>query len=85
MGGTRVGVIGLGNIGAAIAANLVADGHEVTVHDTDAARARALAGATPVASASAVGVRSEVNVHVGADGAEVTPKAPQVELITSGK
>ena len=35
---TRVGVIGVGNIGAAIAANLVADGHEVTVTVTDPAR-----------------------------------------------
>src|SRR5258705_284231 len=34
----RVGVIGAGNIGGAIAANLVADGHTVTVHDTHPAR-----------------------------------------------
>ena len=32
-----IGVIGLGNIGGAIAANLVADGNEVVVHDVDAA------------------------------------------------
>ena len=31
------------------------------------------------------GVRSEVNVHIGVDGAEVTPKEPQVELIVGGK
>ena len=45
-----IGVIGLGNIGGAIAANLVADGHTVTVFDTDptrAARARIDAGAAP--------------------------------------
>ena len=41
----RVGVIGLGNIGGAIAANLVADGHQVAVFDQDAARVRALTGA----------------------------------------
>ena len=41
----RVGVIGLGNIGGAIAANLVADAHTVTVYDTDDARADALAAA----------------------------------------
>lgn len=34
----RVGVIGLGNIGGAIAGNLVADGHEVSVFDADGAR-----------------------------------------------
>jgi len=43
----RVGVIGLGNIGGHIAANLVADGHEVVVFDQDAARARAISGAAP--------------------------------------
>jgi Xaa-Pro aminopeptidase len=30
----------------------------------------------------AFGMRSEVNVHLGESGPEVTPKAPQVELIT---
>ena len=46
-----VGVIGLGNIGGHIAANLVADGHDVTVCDTDAARVERLAqaGAAPAA------------------------------------
>jgi 3-hydroxyisobutyrate dehydrogenase-like beta-hydroxyacid dehydrogenase len=34
----QVGVIGLGNIGGAIAANLIADGHEVSVFDVDTAR-----------------------------------------------
>lgn len=53
----RVGVIGLGNIGGAIASNLIADGHEVSVCDVDAARqerfvqqgARARAAAADVA------------------------------------
>jgi 3-hydroxyisobutyrate dehydrogenase-like beta-hydroxyacid dehydrogenase len=40
---TNVGVIGLGNIGGAIAANLIADGNRVAVFDLDAARLRALA------------------------------------------
>ena len=35
---SRVGVIGLGNIGGAIATNLLADKHQVTAHDTDASR-----------------------------------------------
>ena len=42
---TRVGVVGLGNIGGGIATNLVADGHEVTVTDVDADRAAAITGA----------------------------------------
>ena len=32
----QVGVIGLGNIGGHVAANLAADGHDVVVHDVDA-------------------------------------------------
>jgi 3-hydroxyisobutyrate dehydrogenase len=58
----RVGVIGLGNIGGAIAANLVADGHAVTVHDTDAGRCAAAtaAGAQAAADAAAVARASEV-------------------------
>ncbi|HXJ34706.1 MAG TPA: NAD(P)-dependent oxidoreductase [Candidatus Eisenbacteria bacterium] len=42
--GQRVGVIGLGNIGGAIAANLAADGHHVSVFDTDSARTGAIVG-----------------------------------------
>ena len=43
---TQIGVIGLGNIGGAIARNLVADGDEVLVVDSDRARVDALEGAT---------------------------------------
>jgi 3-hydroxyisobutyrate dehydrogenase len=60
MSAMRVGVVGLGNIGGAVAANLVADGHAVTVHDTDAGRVRALAGATGAESAAAVAARADV-------------------------
>ena len=58
----RVGVIGLGNIGGAIAANLVADEHTVTVHDTDAGRRAAAiaAGAQAGADTAAVARASEV-------------------------
>ncbi len=57
----RVGVIGLGNIGGAIAANLVADGHEVTVSDLDAARAAALEGAT-AGTVADVAAASEITI-----------------------
>jgi 3-hydroxyisobutyrate dehydrogenase-like beta-hydroxyacid dehydrogenase len=35
MAGQRLGFIGLGNIGGAVCSNLLADGHQVTVLDTD--------------------------------------------------
>lgn len=44
MSGERVGVIGTGSIGAAIAANLVADGHHVSVYDTRPERLKPLVG-----------------------------------------
>ncbi len=58
----RIGFIGLGNIGGAMAANLAADGHELCVHDLDAARARALAerGAGVCRDPGEVAERSEV-------------------------
>jgi 3-hydroxyisobutyrate dehydrogenase-like beta-hydroxyacid dehydrogenase len=58
----NVGVIGLGNIGGAIAANLVADGHAVAVFDTDASRRDKLAaaGAHAAADAAAVGRAAEI-------------------------
>lgn len=40
----RIGFIGLGNMGAAIAANLVRAGHEVTVWNRSAAKAQSLVG-----------------------------------------
>jgi 3-hydroxyisobutyrate dehydrogenase-like beta-hydroxyacid dehydrogenase len=58
----RVGVIGLGNVGGPIAANLVADGHRVTVSDLDAGRARAVAGAEAVGDAVAVAAASEITI-----------------------
>src|ERR1700683_5087237 len=63
-GGTTmaVGVIGLGNIGGAIAVNLVADGNEVVVHDLDPAVAQAVTGATVVADAAQVGRRADITL-----------------------
>jgi 3-hydroxyisobutyrate dehydrogenase-like beta-hydroxyacid dehydrogenase len=58
----RLGVIGAGNIGGAIATNLLADGHAVVVHDTDGARCRRLveAGAALADAPAAVAARSEI-------------------------
>jgi 3-hydroxyisobutyrate dehydrogenase-like beta-hydroxyacid dehydrogenase len=41
----RVGVVGLGHMGHAFAANLIEDGYQVTVYDRDPERAAALTGA----------------------------------------
>jgi len=55
-------VIGLGNIGGAVAANLLADGHEVALFDREAARMQApgLERGARVASASELARRAEV-------------------------
>ena len=58
----RVGVVGLGNIGGAIAANLVADGHAVTVTDADPGRAAAIDGAAVADDPGAVGAESEITL-----------------------
>jgi 3-hydroxyisobutyrate dehydrogenase-like beta-hydroxyacid dehydrogenase len=58
----RIGVIGLGNIGGAITANLIEDGHEVFIFDTDKGRCEPLAGAgaTQVSGPAEVAQRSDV-------------------------
>lgn len=60
--GLRVGVIGLGNIGGAIAGNLIADGHHVSVLDPDGLRTGAVVGlgGRKAHSAAEVGERSEI-------------------------
>lgn len=58
----RLGVVGAGNIGGAIARNLLADGYRVSVHDVDPARVGPLvrAGAAAVATPAAVAAESEI-------------------------
>lgn len=58
----RVGVVGLGNIGGAIATNLVADGHDVVVHDIDASRAAAIDGAKAVTSVAEAGAAADITL-----------------------
>src|SRR4249920_3356756 len=60
--GWRVGVVGCGNIGGAIAANLIADGHHVSVFDSEATRLKPLVGlgARSAPSPAAVAERSDV-------------------------
>ena len=59
---SRIGVIGLGNIGGAIAANVAADGHDTVVFDADTARAASVEGATAAADVAAVGAVSEITI-----------------------
>ena len=58
----KLGFIGLGNIGGAIAANLARDGHELRVYDVDPAPREAAAshGATACESVHAVAESSEI-------------------------
>ena len=59
---SRIGVIGLGNIGGAIATNVVADGHDVVVYDADAERAAAVEGAVAGSSIADVAAASEITI-----------------------
>ena len=59
---SRIGVIGLGNIGGAIAANVVSDGHDVVVLDADEERASAIEGATVAPDVGAVASTSEITI-----------------------
>ncbi len=60
--GRRIGVIGCGNIGGAIAANLLQDGHHVSVHDASPDRLLPLVGlgARTADSPARVAERSEI-------------------------
>ncbi len=57
-----LGFIGLGNIGSGVAANLLSDGHQVSVLDTDAAKVAALvaAGASGAATAGDVARAADI-------------------------
>jgi 3-hydroxyisobutyrate dehydrogenase len=56
------GVIGLGNIGKGIAANLVADGNDVVVHDVDADAMAAISGATAAPDVATVAQMADVTL-----------------------
>ena len=56
------GVIGLGNIGGHIAANLVADGNDVVVHDVDADAMAAVSGATEAPDVASVARLADVTL-----------------------
>ncbi|HEV7730565.1 MAG TPA: NAD(P)-dependent oxidoreductase [Candidatus Binatia bacterium] len=75
----RVGVVGLGIMGAPMARNLLRAGHTVAVYNRTPARAESLValGATAVASPAAVAAASDVVVTCVSDG-------PDVEQVVCG-
>ncbi len=75
--GPRIGVVGLGNIGGAIARNLVTDGHDVTVFDLDAQRVGELDGATPAASVADLAATTTVTFTSLPDPATVSAVASE--------
>ncbi len=75
----RVGVIGLGIMGAPMARNLLRAGHEVVVHGRTAARVEPLVAAGARAAASPAAVASAVDAVVTS-----LPDGPDVELVVGG-
>jgi 2-hydroxy-3-oxopropionate reductase len=57
-----IGFIGLGNIGGALAANLLADGHRLTVFDIDSVKIASLTGAGGSAAGSVAEVAKAADV-----------------------
>jgi 2-hydroxy-3-oxopropionate reductase len=57
-----IGFIGLGNIGGALAANLLADGHRLTVFDIDSSKVSSLADAGGSAASSVAEVAEAVDI-----------------------
>jgi 2-hydroxy-3-oxopropionate reductase len=64
--GERLGMIGLGKMGLALARTMLADGHEVCGYDIDPARMKLLeaAGGQPVASAREMARRSAITFSI---------------------
>src|SRR5262249_47731169 len=78
-GRMRVGVIGLGIMGAPMAGNLLRAGHEVFVHGRSAARVDPLTAAGARAAASPAAVAGAVDAVVTS-----LPDGPDVELVVGG-
>ena len=77
-----VGFVGLGNMGGALAANLVTAGHEVVAHDAQGP-ARTPEGAIPAADVGEVARRAEVVVLSLPDGSASAQVAR--EIIAAGE
>lgn len=79
----RVGVIGLGIMGGAIARNLLAAGFPVAGFDPDAARAAALAGAGVVACGSAAEVAARADVLLSSLPSDAALAATAAALVAA--
>jgi 3-hydroxyisobutyrate dehydrogenase-like beta-hydroxyacid dehydrogenase len=75
----RVGVIGLGIMGAPMARNLLRAGHEVVVHGRTPARVEPLVAAGARSAGSPAGVAAAVDAVVTS-----LPDGPDVELVVAG-
>jgi 3-hydroxyisobutyrate dehydrogenase len=67
----RIGVAGIGKMGAAIAARLMEVGHEVAVWNRSPDKAKAVAGATAVATPAELAQRSEAIISILTDAAAI--------------
>jgi 3-hydroxyisobutyrate dehydrogenase len=67
----RVGVAGIGKMGAAIAARLTEVGHEVAVWNRTPDKAKAVTGASAVATPSELALRSEAVITILTDGTAI--------------
>ncbi len=65
----RIGVAGIGKMGAAIAARLIEVGHEVTVWNRTPEKAKAVAGATVAATPAELVQRSQASITLLTDAA----------------
>jgi 3-hydroxyisobutyrate dehydrogenase len=63
----RIGIAGIGKMGAAIAARLIEVGHEVAVWNRTPEKAKAVAGATAVATPAELAQRSEAIITILTD------------------
>jgi len=67
----RIGVAGIGKMGAAIAARLIETGHEVGVWNRTADKAKAIAGATVAATPAELAQRCEAVITILTDAAAI--------------
>ena len=65
----RVGVAGIGKMGAAIAARLIEAGHEVTVWNRTADKAKAVTGAAVAVTPAELAAKAETTITILTDGA----------------
>lgn len=65
----RIGVAGIGKMGAAIAARLIEVGHDVAVWNRNPQKAKAVTGATAVATPADLAQRSEAVISILTDAA----------------